>query len=367
MKRAGFLGDFLLFPDWDEQSQEAGLRSRNIKPGFFTNDELAELSPLTRLLFIGMWCMADREGRLKDRPKKIKAEILPFDECDVEEALEGLCDAFIIRYESHGHKYIQITKFLKHQNPHHMEAPSEIPPPDGVENTYNHKPVTKEQRLRIFKRDKNTCVQCGSKELLHIDHIRPISEGGNSDDENLQTLCRQCNLGKGKRWVKSVDKASTDSPQTDNAPLIPDCGLWIEDCGLRIVDNHIPDSDETPKTMKMTINDFSFLYSDKFGGNMPGGCRSIASELCNQFSKDSIIQAFDTASIQGKCSVAYVKGVLMGNGNLTKQRDPPKTFEQIKLDNTKQAMMEFVGEDYDRPGQEAICNDNGRSGGCFPL
>ena len=62
-------------------------RSRNIKPGFFANDELAELPALTRLFFIGMWTIADREGRLEDRPKKLKVEVLPYDECDAETML----------------------------------------------------------------------------------------------------------------------------------------------------------------------------------------------------------------------------------------------------------------------------------------
>jgi hypothetical protein len=53
-------------------------RSRNIKPGFFLNDELAECEPLARILFAGLWCIADREGRLEDRPKRIKAEVLPY-------------------------------------------------------------------------------------------------------------------------------------------------------------------------------------------------------------------------------------------------------------------------------------------------
>ena len=37
-------------------------RSRNIKPGFFKNEHLAECQPLARLLFIGLWTLADREG-----------------------------------------------------------------------------------------------------------------------------------------------------------------------------------------------------------------------------------------------------------------------------------------------------------------
>lgn len=106
-------------------------RSRNLKPGFFTNDVLAEVNPLGRLLFQGLWCHADREGRLFDRPKKIKVEILPYDECDVDHLLEALAArAFITRYEVAGIKYIQINNFSKHQNPHVKEVASTIPAPD---------------------------------------------------------------------------------------------------------------------------------------------------------------------------------------------------------------------------------------------
>ena len=59
-------------------------RMRTIKPGFFTNDVLAEVEPLGRILFAGLWTVADRAGRLEERPKKLKAELLPYDDCDVE-------------------------------------------------------------------------------------------------------------------------------------------------------------------------------------------------------------------------------------------------------------------------------------------
>lgn len=103
-------------------------RSRNIKPGFFTNDELAECSPHARLLFAGLWTIADKEGRLDDRPKKVKALVLPFDNVDCDELLQQLHDRkFIQRYQVQDGAYIQITNWKKHQNPHCKEAPSEIP------------------------------------------------------------------------------------------------------------------------------------------------------------------------------------------------------------------------------------------------
>ena len=108
-------------------------RARNIKPSFFLNEDLAEIAPLGRLLFIGLWCMADRAGRLEDRPRRIKIELLPCDECDVDTLLQNLHDrGLVIRYEVDGARFIQVTNFAKHQSPHHQERQSHLPAPDST-------------------------------------------------------------------------------------------------------------------------------------------------------------------------------------------------------------------------------------------
>uniref|UniRef100_A0A6M3KHL9 Uncharacterized protein n=1 Tax=viral metagenome TaxID=1070528 RepID=A0A6M3KHL9_9ZZZZ len=107
-------------------------RARNIKPGFFKNESLVELSYSTRLLFIGLWTLADREGRIEDRPKRIKMEIFPGDDVGIERGLTELHEAgFIHRYEANGGRYIEVCAFLKHQNPHYKEAASTIPKPEA--------------------------------------------------------------------------------------------------------------------------------------------------------------------------------------------------------------------------------------------
>jgi hypothetical protein len=98
------------------------MRARNIKPGFFKNESLAECDPLARILFIGLWGLADKEGRLEDRPKKIKVEVLAYDDCDVDALLSQLAmRKFITRYEADGKKLIQVERFTKHQRPHPKE------------------------------------------------------------------------------------------------------------------------------------------------------------------------------------------------------------------------------------------------------
>ena len=107
------------------------MRSRNIKPGFFQNESLVELLPEARLLFIGLWLMADREGRLEDRPKKIKMQVFPADPWDVEPMLNDLAEQnLIVRYAVDSEDYICIPAWDKHQNPHVKERASTIPAPD---------------------------------------------------------------------------------------------------------------------------------------------------------------------------------------------------------------------------------------------
>lgn len=109
------------------------MRARNLKPGIYKNYELARLGDASFRLFTGLWCMADRQGRLKDEPEKIQAELFPFrfQKVEVNALLDGLSsqeDPFIIRYEAKNQNYIQIVNFLDHQRPHPKEVPSQFPP-----------------------------------------------------------------------------------------------------------------------------------------------------------------------------------------------------------------------------------------------
>lgn len=104
-------------------------RARNIKPALFKNEVLGVADPLLTLLFEGLWVLCDREGRLEDRPLRIKGELFPYrDNLNIDDMLNWLdANDFIIRYLVDGKRYIQIDNFTKHQNPHKNEPPSEIP------------------------------------------------------------------------------------------------------------------------------------------------------------------------------------------------------------------------------------------------
>ncbi|MGY8524950.1 hypothetical protein [Paracidovorax citrulli] len=107
-------------------------RARNIKPALFKNEVLGVANPLYTLLFEGLWTLADREGRLEDRPLRIKAEIFPYrDNVCVDKMLDWLHEqGFIVRYCAAGVRCIEVTNFMKHQNPHKNEIDSVLPAPE---------------------------------------------------------------------------------------------------------------------------------------------------------------------------------------------------------------------------------------------
>jgi len=102
-----------------------------IKPEFFDDPDVGDLSLAARLLFLGLLTQADRRGRLKDDPKRLRARLLPYDAVvDAEALLQTLTAAgFLVRYVVEGRAYLQIRSFEKHQRPHPREAESEIPGP----------------------------------------------------------------------------------------------------------------------------------------------------------------------------------------------------------------------------------------------
>lgn len=61
------------------------------------------------------------------------------------------------------------------------------------------KPIPGYIRKAVFERDAYRCKKCGDYHDLHADHIFPESRGGEATLDNLQTLCRPCNVRKGAK------------------------------------------------------------------------------------------------------------------------------------------------------------------------
>lgn len=88
----------------------------------------------------------------------------------------------------------------------HVGVPHHIPlreflerrlPSRSLQNKSSIPTTSPNIRWEIWERDNFTCRNCGSRHKLSIDHIIPVSKGGQTIKENLQTLCTSCNVKKG--------------------------------------------------------------------------------------------------------------------------------------------------------------------------
>ncbi|TCB16097.1 hypothetical protein [Acinetobacter sp. ANC 5045] len=156
-------------------------RARNIKPSFFTNDELSELEPLARILFIGMWTIADFKGCFEYKPKRLKVQILPYDDCNIEQLVSSLDKSgFISIYSVQGQRYIKVINFGKHQNPHKNEREGGSSIPD-ISMSDEKKPENSDHLQNIeINHDQNGTDRADSLNLIP-DSLNLIPEGSSSD------------------------------------------------------------------------------------------------------------------------------------------------------------------------------------------
>lgn len=240
-------------------------RSRNIKPGFFMNDELAEIEPLGRLLFAGLWCIADREGRLEDRPKRIKAEVLPYDDCDVDYLLNQLAKYdFIIRYEVDNELYIQVSNFSKHQNPHKNEAPSTIPAPDD-----------------------------SSTSTVQIPELSGEDKPANTDLMGLLN-------GSGTSTVQAPDKHNTNP--ADSLNMIPD--------SLNMIDDHYNQEAEKLEHELGGSRELYQVFEKEFGRPLSPFEVETLGAWTEEFSPELIQHALKIAILGQNRSFRYIQGIL---------------------------------------------------------
>lgn len=167
-------------------------RIRTIKPDFFTSEDIVSLSPLARLLYIGIWCEADKEGRLVWKPFTFKLRYLPGDACDIKALCQEIVDqGLVVLY---GDGYAVVPAFSKHQHVNPRESDSVIPAPDGAA------PVTK-TKSRVV--DACARVPDASPRVPH-------AQGGRE--------------GKGKEREGSVGESASEHAPPEPSPHPADAG-----------------------------------------------------------------------------------------------------------------------------------------------
>ena len=179
-------------------------RARNIKPAFFNNDELAEIEPIGRLLFIGLWTICDYKGNLEYRPKKIKASILPYDNCNVDKLSINLEQSgFIQSYSNNGITYINISNFTKHQNPHKNERDkgSDVPCITDNESQLFDLKGSRIKSEKIAINPDNNGTNPADSLILNPDSLSLIPDTLGELDKSNECLSRIFN-----HWVSSMNK-----------------------------------------------------------------------------------------------------------------------------------------------------------------
>ena len=94
-------------------------RIRTIKPEFFTSEQVMEISPLSRLLFIGIWPFCDDHGVHVASTKTLKAEVFPADDISLSDIDDLMAELFsqrlVVEYSANGRNYWHVTGWERHQ------------------------------------------------------------------------------------------------------------------------------------------------------------------------------------------------------------------------------------------------------------
>lgn len=134
-------------------------RIRTIKPELARHEPLFEMERETGLPIRFAWALlptiCDREGRFKWRPRDLKLDLLPYDECDFSRVLHAwLTRGQVVKYRVERDWYGWIPTFLKHQSINNKEPPSSLPSPDEAEEVEDYRnqqhidpPITREARV----------------------------------------------------------------------------------------------------------------------------------------------------------------------------------------------------------------------------
>jgi len=196
-------------------------RIRSIKPDFFKDEHIASLTVTERLCFVGLWCCADRAGRMEYRPKYLHIELFPYEpRVEMEKLLIGLSSGdhpFIQIYEVGGKKYIQIINFDKHQRPHHTERDSEFPDPSsGV--------TVKEPLLdgesRVGREGKGREGKCGVDLIPFEVIVADLNKKANSNYRHDSKTTMACIRA---RWSEGHREADFYKVNADK------CAEWLND------------------------------------------------------------------------------------------------------------------------------------------
>ena len=156
-------------------------RIRTVKPDFFRHLPLFEAEekyclPL-RIAFVGLFTCCDRRGRFVWQPRRLKVDILPYDDVDINEVLNALVESgFIKAYEVEGIVYGCIPTWETHQYFNNKEQESKLP--DIQQGRVLKGSVTQSMwtvHVRLSEENYYRTLQKQDVSFTREDHVTPDS------------------------------------------------------------------------------------------------------------------------------------------------------------------------------------------------
>lgn len=181
-------------------------KTRQIKPEFFQSEQVASVSFEARLMFVGLWTIADRDGKFEDKPPVIRGLLFSHDETlDSDSILSELDKVGLIhRYEVDGKRLGIIPKFVKHQNIHPNERKSELPFP------CNYMELNVMQCNYIKPNDSAGVTNSNSKSKSRIESKSKREDKSKSSD-HVQAVAYFCEEYESWSGVKYDFKGAKDA------------------------------------------------------------------------------------------------------------------------------------------------------------
>lgn len=188
-------------------------RKRQIDPDFFSDEDMAELNPIGRLGYIGLWCFVEDTGVFELRFRKLQAQIFPYDDVEFEPIYRKLVElGKVSEYEEGGRKYAFIKSFHRRQKIQHPSN-SQLPlPPEPYRHSIPENIRQRNQFKKLKENYGNSTVEVNEDshriELNRIEEKREEEKGEEKKEIFNNSVIQEKDIGYLKECFDTYDKLS---------------------------------------------------------------------------------------------------------------------------------------------------------------
>jgi hypothetical protein len=147
-------------------------RMRSLKPEFWADEELAcQLTRDERMLYLGLWNLADEHSRLRGDPRYIKGQLFPYDDDITPDGIEKMLGNLgalgkVHAYRVGAGRFLFLPNLGKHQRLETDKVPSRLPAPDQAERTPDDRANESESGANKSARDPDESERGADKDAL---------------------------------------------------------------------------------------------------------------------------------------------------------------------------------------------------------